>query len=49
MLSKSIWQVQPKLPKLPRVSADLNVDVAIVGGGITGVTAAYLGMGGNSR
>jgi glycine/D-amino acid oxidase-like deaminating enzyme/nitrite reductase/ring-hydroxylating ferredoxin subunit len=30
------------IPSYPRLDGDLNVDVAIVGGGITGLTAAYL-------
>jgi glycine/D-amino acid oxidase-like deaminating enzyme/nitrite reductase/ring-hydroxylating ferredoxin subunit len=42
MTQKSYWSVRPKLPKLPRLDKDLHADVAIVGGGIMGVTAAYL-------
>jgi glycine/D-amino acid oxidase-like deaminating enzyme/nitrite reductase/ring-hydroxylating ferredoxin subunit len=31
-----------KVPRFPRLSASIEVDVAVIGGGITGVTAAYL-------
>jgi glycine/D-amino acid oxidase-like deaminating enzyme/nitrite reductase/ring-hydroxylating ferredoxin subunit len=40
--NKSYWTVRPQFPKFPRLKHDLKVDVAVVGGGITGVTAAYL-------
>jgi glycine/D-amino acid oxidase-like deaminating enzyme/nitrite reductase/ring-hydroxylating ferredoxin subunit len=39
---KSYWTVGPNLPRFPRLAKDLKVDVAVVGGGITGVSAAYL-------
>ena len=42
MTKKTYWATSSRLPKLPRLDKDLTVDVAIVGGGITGVTAAYL-------
>ena len=42
MTRRSYWAVGPKLPKFDRLEKDLKVDVAVVGGGITGVTAAYL-------
>src|SRR5690606_11914005 len=40
--TKSVWtsNVHPKA--YPSLNGDLDVDVAIVGGGITGITAAYL-------
>ena len=40
--TKSVWtsNVHPKA--YPSLNGDLEVDVAIVGGGITGITAAYL-------
>ncbi len=38
----SYWIDSTSMPRFPRLDHDLNVDVAIVGGGITGLTAAYL-------
>jgi glycine/D-amino acid oxidase-like deaminating enzyme/nitrite reductase/ring-hydroxylating ferredoxin subunit len=38
----STWLATASLPRFPRPSADVRVDVAIVGGGITGLTAGYL-------
>jgi glycine/D-amino acid oxidase-like deaminating enzyme/nitrite reductase/ring-hydroxylating ferredoxin subunit len=38
----SVW-IQRSLPKsFPALQQSLNVDIAIIGGGITGITAAYL-------
>jgi glycine/D-amino acid oxidase-like deaminating enzyme/nitrite reductase/ring-hydroxylating ferredoxin subunit len=37
-----VWQAQPPRAHYPRLGRDLSVDVAIVGGGITGLTAAWL-------
>lgn len=42
MRPKSYWSIRPKVPKFARLDRDLRVDVVIVGGGIMGVTAAYL-------
>ncbi|MBV9159951.1 MAG: FAD-binding oxidoreductase, partial [Candidatus Kaiserbacteria bacterium] len=39
---KPIWDDDAPVAKFPRLEGDLDVDVAVVGGGITGVTAAYL-------
>ena len=39
---KSPWIESGHLPRFPKLAGNLNVDVAIVGGGITGITAAYL-------
>ena len=36
------WIDSATLPKFPKLDRDETVDVAIVGGGITGLTAAYL-------
>jgi len=42
MNTKSLWIQDPKLPSFPKLEANLSVDVIIIGGGITGITAAYL-------
>jgi glycine/D-amino acid oxidase-like deaminating enzyme/nitrite reductase/ring-hydroxylating ferredoxin subunit len=36
------WRDTTKLPSFPKLTEDLRVDVAIVGGGISGITTAYL-------
>jgi glycine/D-amino acid oxidase-like deaminating enzyme/nitrite reductase/ring-hydroxylating ferredoxin subunit len=36
------WMDSVSLPVFPRVGSDQRVDVVVVGGGITGLTAAYL-------
>jgi glycine/D-amino acid oxidase-like deaminating enzyme/nitrite reductase/ring-hydroxylating ferredoxin subunit len=36
------WRDFIKLPSFSKLNKDINVDVAIVGGGISGITAAYL-------
>src|SRR5580698_10608967 len=36
------WIESKKLPKYAPLGRGLNVDVVVIGGGITGVTAAYL-------
>lgn len=38
----SIWQRPAHMPQFPPLTADRHVDIAIVGGGITGLTAATL-------
>jgi glycine/D-amino acid oxidase-like deaminating enzyme/nitrite reductase/ring-hydroxylating ferredoxin subunit len=40
--SEPVWREQSRAPRYPQISHDLKVDVAVVGGGITGVTAALL-------
>lgn len=36
------WIASTSLPKYPALSQDISVDVAIIGGGLVGVTSAYL-------
>ena len=38
----SYWIDSARLPKYPKLDRDLDVDVLVIGGGITGLTAAYL-------
>ena len=45
----SIWTIPPPTTRYPRVASDLEVDVAIVGGGLTGITAALLLADGGKR
>lgn len=40
--TKSLWRDPEEITEYPRLEKDLQVDVCIVGGGITGITAAYL-------
>jgi len=42
MDTKSFWMDSVELPTFPALQADLHVDVLVVGGGITGITAAFL-------
>lgn len=41
-VTKSYWRDSIKLPEFSGLEKDLQVDVCIVGGGITGITSAYL-------
>ncbi len=40
--TRSYWQDTTPLGSFPRLNERLNVDVAIIGGGITGLTSAYI-------
>ena len=40
-ITQSVWMREP-LPQFPTLNHDLEVDVVIVGAGLTGITAAYL-------
>jgi glycine/D-amino acid oxidase-like deaminating enzyme/nitrite reductase/ring-hydroxylating ferredoxin subunit len=39
---QSYWEDSASVPRYPRLDRDLTVDVAVIGGGITGLTAAFL-------
>lgn len=39
---KAYWRENMNFPEFPSLNEDTQVDVAIVGGGITGITTAYL-------
>jgi glycine/D-amino acid oxidase-like deaminating enzyme/nitrite reductase/ring-hydroxylating ferredoxin subunit len=41
MSKTSIWKDKADQPTFPRLKENILVDVAIIGGGITGITAAY--------
>jgi glycine/D-amino acid oxidase-like deaminating enzyme/nitrite reductase/ring-hydroxylating ferredoxin subunit len=42
MIKKSIWKAKSPSPDFPSLKNNIEVDVAIVGGGITGITTAHL-------
>lgn len=42
--SKSVWSATEFMPKFTQLAGNLDVDVCIVGGGIAGLTTAYLLM-----
>jgi len=42
MSTVSYWSRTASLPQFPSLTNDLEVDVVIIGGGLTGITAAYL-------
>jgi glycine/D-amino acid oxidase-like deaminating enzyme/nitrite reductase/ring-hydroxylating ferredoxin subunit len=42
METKSYWSASAALPQFESLSHDVETDVAIIGGGLTGITAAYL-------
>jgi glycine/D-amino acid oxidase-like deaminating enzyme/nitrite reductase/ring-hydroxylating ferredoxin subunit len=42
MKTGAYWQFSETLPQFPSLSSDLEVDVVIIGAGLTGITAAWL-------
>lgn len=40
--STSVWMATANLPRFPALQADIDADVCVIGGGIAGLTAAYL-------
>ncbi|MGI8965456.1 MAG: NAD(P)-binding protein, partial [Limisphaerales bacterium] len=42
MNTKPYWQTSVKLPSFPSLTKNLEVDVVIIGAGLTGITAAHL-------
>ncbi len=40
--TQAVWSASAKPSNYPSLSGDIEVDVAIIGGGITGISAAYL-------
>ncbi|UVI27484.1 FAD-dependent oxidoreductase [Paenibacillus spongiae] len=41
-MPQSYWRVSAPLPSFPKLEKDTEVDAVIIGGGITGITTAYL-------
>jgi len=42
MKTAPVWQTDLEAPRFPTLNTDLRVDVLVIGGGITGVTAAFM-------
>jgi glycine/D-amino acid oxidase-like deaminating enzyme/nitrite reductase/ring-hydroxylating ferredoxin subunit len=42
MKTEAYWHRSASLPRFGSISSDLEVDAVIIGGGLTGITAAYL-------
>ena len=40
--NQAIWQAGVKMPRCRRLASDITTEVCIVGGGIAGLTTAYL-------
>lgn len=41
-LPQSYWMASTQQPDYPTLNDDIKVDIAIVGGGIVGITTAYM-------
>lgn len=41
-MESSYWQASARLPDFATIAGDVEVDVAVIGAGLTGITAAYL-------
>jgi hypothetical protein len=41
-LSKNAWNQHELRPRFPKLTSDINADVCVVGGGIAGLTTAYV-------
>jgi glycine/D-amino acid oxidase-like deaminating enzyme/nitrite reductase/ring-hydroxylating ferredoxin subunit len=42
LVTGSYWEESASIPRYPRLDRNLTVDTVVIGGGITGLTAAYL-------
>lgn len=42
MNTESYWEISQKMPEFPAISSDIQVDVLVIGAGLTGITAAHL-------
>lgn len=49
VMNSSIWNATETMPHYPTLNQDIEVDVCVVGGGIAGITTAYLLMREGSR
>src|SRR5262245_26131876 len=42
MQAAAHWKAEEELPEFPSIARDLESDVVIIGGGLTGITTAFL-------